>query len=277
VIKTLINGEPENTISVLDRGLHYGDGIFETIKVTGGRLLFLEQHLQRLIAGSKRLGFPQPPVDRIVAEAKSLVDGTAEAVIKIVVTRGQGGRGYRLPEHTRLNRIIIRYPWVDYPERYYTAGVTMRLCNSRLSANPQLAGIKHLNRLEQIIARSEWQDPSIAEGLMLDQEENVVEGTMSNVFLYKGNRLTTPPLRNCGVAGIMRQRVLNIAQDLGISFDISEVKPKDLLSANEMFLTNSLIGIWPVKEFIHDGGVIGYQPGPITRQLTQALAQRELS
>jgi len=279
VINIVINGKPCDTISALDRGLHYGDGVFETLKVVRGHIMFLEQHLQRLQQGCERLRIPQPSMEALVQEANSLVNDEAKSVLKIIVTRGGGGRGYRLPDNARNNRIIIRYAFPGYPQTYYRQGVTLRICDQRLSANATLAGIKHLNRLEQILARSEWQDESIAEGLMMDQEDNIIEGTMSNLFLVNEDRLVTSDLKNCGVAGIIRQFVLDMAQEMGISHDITVVKKEDLLTAGEVFLTNSLIGIWPVTKLLHistqKSSQIDYKVGPITGRLMQGLTREE--
>ncbi len=279
MINILINGESCDTISVLDRGLHYGDGVFETLKVIRGHIMFLEQHLQRLFQGCERLRIPQPSRETLLKETSALLNDEEKAVLKIIITRGHGGRGYRLPETPHSNRIIIRYAFPDYPPAYYHQGINVRFCDAVLSNNVALAGIKHLNRLEQVLARSEWQDESIAEGLMLDVKGNIIEGTMSNVFIVSHSRLLTPDLAKCGVAGIIRQQVINTAQDLGISHDITEVKKEDLLTADEVFLTNSLIGIWPVRKIVHisnqKNARIDYKIGPLTRQLMQALSREE--
>lgn len=272
----LINGEVRDSLSVLDRGLHYGDGVFETIKVMHGRAQLLEQHLQRLHEGCKRLRISQPSLEVLTGEINALARGQTRGIVKVLITRGEGGRGYRLPEHARSNRILIRYEFPLYPPDYYLQGVRIRLCSATLSANPQLAGIKHLNRLEQILARSEWQDDSFADGLMADPQGRIIEGTMSNVFLVNNARLITPDVSRCGVAGIMRRQVITAAQELGIPIDISEVKPEDLMRAGEVFLTNSVIGIWPVRTLVPRGDApIDYAVGPVTRQLMHALAQSE--
>lgn len=270
----LINGESQSTVSVFDRGLHYGDGVFETIKVVQGRAVLLEQHLQRLQMGCERLRISQPSREVLSHEINLMVKDQAKAVLKILITRGDSGRGYRIAEHGHSNRIMIRYGFPVYPPEYYRQGVTIRLCDGGLSDNPRLAGIKHLNRLEQILARSEWQDESIAEGLMMDRKGNIIEGTMSNVFLVNEDCLVTPDVTTCGVAGVMRQQVLDTAQDMGISFDIIEVKKQDLIRAKEVFLTNSVIGIWPVKQIMRISGetdACDYPIGPLTAQLMQTL------
>jgi 4-amino-4-deoxychorismate lyase len=273
----LVNGQSKDTLCVLDRGLHYGDGVFETLKVAGGQAVLLEQHLQRLQLGCERLRIPQPPVEALVGDINTLAKAEDKAVIKILVTRGAGGRGYRIPKTTTSNRIVICYEFPDFPRDNYDQGVKVRLCDGRVSPNTTLAGIKHLNRLEQVLARDEWQDDAIAEGLMMDPQDNIIEGTMSNVFLVSRGRLTTPDLTMCGVAGIMRQQVLNTAQDLGINFDIRNVQIGDLLAADEVFLTNSVIDIWPVRliEGIPNrtNATMKYKIGPITEQFMEALCR----
>ena len=272
MIKILINGQTQNSISVLDRGLHYGDGVFETVKVQRGRAMLLEQHLQRLRVGCERLRLPPPALDVIRDEAHALIQGEDTAVLKILMTRGAGGRGYRSPVNAQATRILIRYPFPDYPPERYQSGVKIHLCTSRLSINPQLAGIKHLNRLEHVLAANEWQDDSIAEGLMMDPLDNIIEGTMSNVFLVAAGCLVTPDLKNCGVAGIMRQQVLELAQDLGISHDIKEVKKQELFTAEEVFVTNSVIGVWPVNSIAQKH----VASGSITQRLMRELGRREV-
>jgi 4-amino-4-deoxychorismate lyase len=281
VTAILINGKSDSKISVLDRGLHYGDGVFETLKVAAGYPQLLEQHLQRLFDGCSRLRIPQPSVEALTSDIDGLLQGINKAVIKILVTRGEGGRGYRFPNSPSSNRIVIRYDFPEYPPDFYRQGVKIRLCEGRLSTNTALAGIKHLNRLEQVLARSEWQDESIAEGLMMDRKGNIIEGTMSNVFLVSKNRILTPDLTMCGVAGIMRQQVLDRAQELGIGFDIREAHKEDLFAADEVFLTNSVISLWPVRKLVNiynHGSNLGssqgfnlrntqieYKIGPITK------------
>jgi 4-amino-4-deoxychorismate lyase len=272
MLKTLINGSPQDTISALDRGLHYGDGVFETIKVQRGCMVLLQEHLKRLYEGCDRLRLMPPSRDVITEEASTLINNENKAVLKIIITRGPGGRGYRIPSQASATRIMLCYPYPDYPEERVMTGVTVSICSARLSTNPLLAGIKHLNRLEQVLAANEWHDHSIVEGLMKDQMGHIIEGTMSNVFLVSNNHLITPDLTKCGVAGIMRQQVLDIAQDLGISHDIREVTEEDLFAAEEVFLTNSLIGIWPVKTIQNRN----FDRGLTTQRLMRELDRREV-
>lgn len=265
--KILVNGKYTDQVSIFDRGLHYGDGIFETIRISKARPVMWEDHMERLYYGCEKLFIDPPSSDVLAREANELIKDTENAVLKIIITRGQGGRGYVVPQDANTTRILLKYPLPNYSLKYYTDGVWVRICKTRLSSRPELAGIKHLNRLEQVLARNEWQEEEIAEGLMLNSIGDIVEGTMSNVFLVVGKRLITPPLEDCGIAGIMRAHVLKLAQDLGISHDISKVDEDQLFAANEVFLTNSVIGIWPVKKIQHKE----YKIGPMTQKLMELL------
>ncbi len=243
----LINGEPGTHISALDRGLQYGDGLFETIAVVDSRPCLWERHYRRLASGCERLGIPVPVADILLKEIQQEIGENDRGVIKITITRGEGGRGYSFPRSPEPNRIIHLSPWPDYPEDILSDGTRVRICNTRLGTNPTLAGMKHLNRLEQVMARSEWDDPEISEGLMLDARGRVIEGTMSNIFMFKGGILHTPDLTGCGVEGVMRGLVMEVAESLGLQVNIGQIGLSEAFQADSLMLTNSLIGIWPVK------------------------------
>ncbi len=263
----LINGRPEHSIAVSDRGLHYGDGLFETIAIKKGQPVHLQAHLQRLQNGCKRLMLPAPEHGLIVDEINSLIQDADLAVIKIILTRGSGGRGYRQPDSIQATRIVARYPFPDYPESYRQQGVKVRICKTHLGINPVLAGIKHLNRLEQVLARAEWSDSSIQEGLMLDHLGRVIEGTMSNLFMIKQATLVTSPVTHSGVAGIMRSEVIAQANSHELIVREEYLDQTQLMAADEVFLTNSIIGIWPIKQINEQHFAVG----PITKQLIQYL------
>ena len=266
--KILINGAADDRLDALDRGLQYGDGLFETLRIHAGLPLLWEAHLARLTQGCERLGIPTPEAERLREEAERLCAGVADGVLKIIVTRGSGGRGYRPPGRPRPTRLLAVYPYPDYPADNRSRGVEVRLCETRLGLNPALAGLKHLNRLEQVLGRAEWNDTTIAEGLMRDIEGNIIEGTMSNVFVVQAGRLRTPGLSRCGVAGVMRARVLAEAATLGIPSEECRLGVADLETADELFLTNSVIGIWPVRRF---AGRDFAAPGPLTTRLAERL------
>ena len=266
----LVNGQPENTINVLDRGLQYGDGLFETIAFRNGQVEFLNAHLSRLYRGSDRLKISTQHLDRLLKAEIELVcdDLVDDAVIKIIITRGQGGRGYRIQVDNPASRIISTHVMPNYPKKYQQ-GIRVRLCQQTLSENTTLAGIKHLNRLEQVLARSEWDDDEISEGLMFNTQQQLIEGTMSNVFIVKNGQLFTPELTLSGVAGIMREQIIDCAQQAGIAVVETVLTKNDLKNADEIFLSNSIIDIWPITEI---DGFSSYTHGDTTQQVQILVA-----
>ena len=215
--------------------------------------------MRRLRLGCERLRIPCPDTDQLLEEVSREIGSADRAVIKIIVTRGVGGRGYRPPETARPNRIVFRFPWPEFPQDAWNLGVQVRVCSTRLGINPALAGLKTLNRLEQVLARSEWGKSSIAEGLMLDPDGHVIEGTMSNLFVLRDESLITPDLSRCGTAGVMRELIIDTARARDLPVIVAEIDPAELLSADGLFLSNSLIGIWPISILsgrVFDGGAI---------------------
>ncbi len=268
---TRINGVAADCVDTADRGLLFGDGLFETMAVRNGRVSSWSRHMARLLAGCERLGIPAVDTGQFADEAGELLAGAGHGVLKAIVTRGSGGRGYRVPEKAAPRRILQLHPWPGFPPAARETGVAVRLCTTRLCHNPLLAGIKHLNRLEQVLARREWDDPQIGEGLLLDVENRLVEGTMSNLFIVRGEQLLTPDLSRCGVAGIMRSIILEQAQRQSLKVEICTLDSSDLLEADEVFLCNSLIGIWPVSAVDERP----YRKGAITIRLQQLLEAGE--
>lgn len=265
----LLNGEHRHCIEVSDRGFQYGDGLFETIEVLHGKPLFFVQHLKRLQEGCKRLLIPLPDLARLRAEAAQLCAQTDQAVLKIIITRGSGGRGYRQPDPILPTRLLSLHPFPAYPEHLPTDGIVARFCHQRLATNPALAGIKHMNRLEQILARAEWNDDEVHEGLMLDYDGHVIEGTMTNLFFVKKGVLHTPDVSNCGIAGIVRKIVIDLATRNNIVVLEQQFNKQCVLEADEIFVTNSVIGIWPIKRIDEQC----FKLGRITRLIQQWYAQ----
>ena len=268
-VQVLVNGKAIDSVSTLDRGLLYGDGVFETIAVEHGQLRYWSQHLHRLQSGCERLGMESVDETLLEGECRSLIEQSQQAVIKIIITRGSGGRGYRLPGQPRSSLIIQLHEWPNYPASCTRIGIKARICRTQLGHNSSLAGIKHLNRLEQVLARREWDDPDIMEGLMLDSLGDLVEGTMSNVFMVKDGVLITPELQLCGVAGIMRAHVLELAAGSSIATRVRRIKVDALLQADEVFVCNSLVGIWPVISI----DKLTFPKGPVTMRLQTLLAK----
>jgi len=240
----LIDGREADAVAADDRGLLYGDGLFETIAVRDGRPCLWNAHLSRLSRGADRLGIPRPDPRGLRVEAKRLLAGVAQGVLRITLTRGRGPRGYRAPDAPVPTRILACHPGPDDDRRGADPrdGAAITLCRTPLGENPRLAGIKHLNRLEQVLARSEWTDPELLEGLMLDGHGRVVCGTMSNLFLVLDDALVTPPVHRCGVAGTVRGLMLEHAAAEGIGVRVGDVSVSDLFRARGLLLTNTLLG-----------------------------------
>lgn len=261
VIASLVNGVPGGQIAIDDRGFCYGDGLFETMAVIGGRIRFEQNHLRRLDWGCRRLGIPPPDEALLRGEISTLISRIERAVLKLIITRGAGGRGYRPGGDLQPTRVLSVHPWPDYPVSHYRKGITARICATRLGINPALAGVKHLNRLEQIMARREWDDASIAEGILLDTKGCVISGTMSNVFAARADELLTPALSGSGVRGVMREIVMRLSERQGIVTKECDLGLEQVLGADEVFVTNALIGIWPVvrlnETLFHRGPMCG--------------------
>lgn len=267
-VRLLLNGIPADQIPLTDRGLHYGDGLFETLAIVESVPQYWDRHMARLERGEKALGFPITDKSLLRREANSLIQSTPRSVLKILITRGSGGRGYRPPETSEPRRILSLHGWPDYPDQWYRDGINLRICRARWSRNKQLAGLKHLNRLEQVLARREWSDQSIAEGLMLDERGRVISGTQSNLFLVHNGVLITPDLTHSGIAGIMREVVIEMAPHLGVQIQIEQIHLEQVKEADALFVTNSLLGLCPVASM--EAQV--YDIGRIPPQLRQAVA-----
>ena len=246
----IINGNQADTISSLDRGLLYGDGVFETIAVKQGKLLHWADHLERLNEGCELLKLHDLDVSVLEKEVQILLDSDKaqdKCVVKIIITRGIGERGYK-PSTQALTRIVQIFPWPEIPKSYLDLGVKVTLCDFRLSRQNRLAKIKHLNRLEQVLARSEW-DNEFQEGLVCDTCDNIIEATSSNVFFQIDDKLVTPDLSQSGVAGVMRKQIIKYCRINNIVVGIRDFKLAEMNQIQAMFLCNSINAIWPVQSY----------------------------
>ncbi len=263
----LINGDVADGISPLDRGVAYGDGLFETVTVVNGKPVLWDYHTDRLLAGCQRLGIHFTDRKILEAELQSLLDKSDKQIVKIIITRGAGPRGYKTDDSIPPTRIIIRTDFPSSRSGFSHTGIRVRLCDTRLAVQPLLAGLKHLNRLEQILARNEWDDDNIQEGLMLDNDGRVIECISSNVFFVDDNTLITPTIDHCGVEGVQRRHIINTARRLKLPLSIRAIMLEEAMGFDEMFVTNSLIGVWPVKELMGKKLFIG----STTRKLQSLL------
>ncbi|MFT3805328.1 aminodeoxychorismate lyase [Arenimonas sp.] len=239
-VRILRDGTAADGLAADDRGLAYGDGLFETLLVHEGRALWWDAHWRRLQKGAERLRIPVPKEEHLVDEVSRLVYATSRAVLKLVLTRGAGGRGYAPPARVAPTIVLSLH---EAPDATPAAGLDLRWCDVRLATQPALAGIKHLNRLEQVLARLEWNDPAIDEGLMLDERDRVISATAGNVFALIGGRWLTPRVSECGVAGVMREWLL--AHVDGASE--AELDRDAIETAEAVFVCNSVRGPQPVR------------------------------
>ena len=273
-----VNGVIDMQISPLDRGFAYGDGVFETCRVVNAKIPLWTLHAERLMISCKKLRIPVTleTVQNFLTKLFSQIakEDLVVAIVKIIVTRGQGGRGYRLPDLVNPTICIGVFPAVSDPKFHCRQGVSVRICEQRLGCNVFLAGLKHLNRLENILARAEWCDEKFAEGLLFDINDNLIEATASNIFIAKNNNLLTPDLTASGVAGVMRCLIIDeLAPELGLTVNIKKLSQFDLQAADEIFLCNSIFGIWPVVNIFDQQNYV-YAIGKNTIALQKLLTNR---
>lgn len=269
----LVNGEARSTIGATDRGLFYGDGVFRTFSARNGRPLHWKRHYAKLAHDCAALALAAPDADDLESEVTRACESRPACAVKIIVTRGSGSRGYAYDVESAGTRVVIADAAPDYPRSYSEEGVRVVRCTLRLATQPRLAGIKHLNRLENVLARAEWSGAEIAEGLLPDAEGHVVGGTMTNLFVVRDGELLTPRLDRCGVAGVTRDRIIDAAASEGVPCRTAELSWDAVVTAEEVFLVNSLAGVWPVRAV--EGDARTRAPGPVTRRLQGALARED--
>ncbi|UTF60554.1 aminodeoxychorismate lyase [Gilvimarinus sp. DA14] len=256
-----IDGTPAAGLSPLDRGLAYGDGVFETISVNRGALPLLAYHLQRLQRSAAELAIDlsDAALARAIEPIFAQLNSVSFGVIKIILTRGDGGRGYD-PAGAERSRLICFYFPADAAIANEKEPCTVRLCKQRLGRNPTLAGHKHLSRIEQVIARAEWSDSAIAEGILCDSEGEVIEATSHNLFIWQDDTWLTPSLDQCGVKGVMRQLLCeSIIPATGAKVREDSLRLEDIKAAEELFICNSVKGVRPVGEIVDDEGNLWFR------------------
>lgn len=242
--RTLVNGRAADSVSAFDRGLLLGDGLFETIAVRQGRIPLWPSHCERLERGCRALGLPVPDRDLIADEIEQVLADDAHGTLRLTLTRGLGPRGYAQPETIDPTRVITFHSSQPSATK---RPLRLRWCEVRLGLQPALAGLKHLNRLEQVMARAEWSDPEIDEGIMQSLDGRVIECVAANLFLVRDAVLITPRIRDCGVAGVARRAVLTTAASLGLTIEERDVAPDEVMVADELFVTSSVRGIAAVR------------------------------
>lgn len=288
---SLINGKTQTQIDVTDRGLAYGDGLFETIAYVNGILDHWNLHWQRLSNGAQRLAIKLPEQQQLLKQINMELNASSEIVsvhneqavpgltnnriVKVIITRGQGSRGYVFPEHHHCSVIVSVHAWPDRPGHDYEQGIRAIVCQTCLARQPALAGIKHLNRLEQVLGRNEFNAENFQEGIMLSctdgdvrQDALIVEGTSSNLFFVLNGKLCTAKIDSCGVLGTIRQAVISLALKAGIEILEDDYPLMRLAQAAEVFFSNSIYGIVPVASItVSDALQWHYTDRIITSQL----------
>lgn len=271
------NGKPAESDLAQDRGLHYGDGLFETMIVRAGRVRFFECHLDRLFDGVARLRLSLPPRMQCASEIAAGAHKLGEGTLKLLVTRGaMQKRGYAPPLQP-ARRLLLAYSLGGGSP----VAANVWCCELVLGEQPVTAGIKSLNRLEQVLAAAECRaaadrlETEIHEGLLCSSGGRLVSGVSGNVFWFDGRQLLTPCVDRCGVAGIMRRIVLREAATLGIAVSEQATAIDSILGAREVFMTNVRWPLLPVKQIIAPGGAERRSfaaPGEVTQLLTARIA-----
>ena len=262
----LVNGEISTLIDTSNRGLNYGDGIFETLLVNNGRPRRWQAHMDRLGIGCERLGLQIPPQAILLREVQTVSAGLSDAVVKIIITRGGQLRTYMPPENENSIRIVSAHRYPPGIARLARKGVKARICDLRLAIQPALGGMKHLNRLEQVLASVELREHGVAEGILLDREDHVVCAVSANIFLVMEDRLLTPRLDLCGVRGVVRGHIL---AGFGARCEQRRVTLDMLEEADEVFICNTVKGIVPITAIDEHE----FEIGLVTRELQAWLTE----
>lgn len=263
----LHDGQPCTTQTAHSRALHYGDGVFRTMLCHEGQLVDWRLHWDKLSNDCAALRLDLPTEGNMLDDLHRLTAGHRAAALKIIVARRAGPRGYR-PSGRTAERWMYAYPAPAAQPADYRRGIVVTVSDVTLSEQPLLAGVKHLNRLDQVLASDGWPD-NVAEALMRRADGALVCGTRSNLFVVRDGVLLTPSLDRCGVAGIMRRKILDCAQSMNVSTQETDIHLPELLSADEAFVCNALIGIWPLRRLQARHWTA---PGVVTRLLMQASA-----
>lgn len=263
-----VQGEPARSIGLGDRGLHYGDGVFETIGASAGRVRFLDAHLERLAHGCAALSIPAPDARLLGREITRAAGLAPHVIVKVIVTRGAlDGRGYAWTGAEAPTRIVCAWDWPGGP--LASRAPARADYATRAASRPLVAGVKHLNRLEQVLACHEARRRGLDEVILANPEDGVVGGAMTNVFICEGDRLVTPPIAQCAVAGVMRAQVLAAAARAGIATCERAIAKPELEGAGALWVTNVRVGLWPVGSL----GPRTFARHPWTSMLRDAVEQ----
>ena len=263
--------KPVDVVPIDDRGFQYGDGLFETIAIRGGNPRLWQFHMERLAGGCERLGIRMPAEQDLRKQLATALDasdaGADNGTVKMILSAGGGPRGYARDSATQPRIFIGVFPGQALARSAYEEGVDAVVCETRLAGPSVLAGLKTLNRLEQVLGRAECVAANTFEGLMVDADERVICGTMSNVFIVIGQTLITPSLTRCGVAGVMRRLILESFAASDTAVVVRDVALEELRQSDEVFLSNSQFGVVPLRR-CEDRQ---WSPGGMTRECQRLL------
>jgi 4-amino-4-deoxychorismate lyase len=260
-----INGKPADSVALADRSFQYGDGCFTTMLTINGRIQNWSLHTERMQACLDLLDIRAPDWNEVERWLQHAASPDKHAGLKLHISRGEGGRGYS-PVGAESPTVTISQ--FSFPSHYYQwrkDGIELGICQHKMGLNPLLAGHKHNNRLEQVLLRSEVDQMGVQDGIVCDIQGHVVETTMANLFWVKGKTLYTPGMDMCGVAGVVRRTVIQDAPSMGLKVLIGEFELDHLDNADEVFITNSVLGVAPVISI----GSKRYTIGPVTRKIQE--------
>ncbi len=267
------DGKPAKVVSLDDRAFQYGDGLFETIAIRNGEPRLWRYHMDRLAAGCERLRIAAPDPQTLRKQLDVAVAESGEipgyCAAKIIISCGVSARGYARENPTAANTYIGVFATVPVAKDLYRGGVETMLCETRLAPFSATAGLKTLNRLEQVLARSECLANGAFEGLTLDAGDQLICGTMSNVFIVSNEAISTPSLHRCGVEGVMRRHTIDTLTANDVTVDLRDIGKDELLQCDEVFLTNSQFGVLPVRRC---GDKI-WRRHPVTHKVMAMMAQ----
>ncbi|MFT5372782.1 MAG: 4-amino-4-deoxychorismate lyase, partial [Lysobacterales bacterium] len=262
----LVNGEILKFVPASDRGLNYGDGVFETIAVIQGRPRLWQEHMDRLAIGCERLGMEAPPQAVLLRELQTVCAGLQRCIVKIVLSRAYSGRGYSPLIGAAPERVVSSYLWQADSSNHTVTGVDAHICEIKLAIQPALGGMKHLNRLEQVLASRELDSVTEHEGILFDAEDHLISTISANIFMVYRGQVLTPRLDRSGVRGVLRSQILKVFK---ARCELRRISREMLDEASEVFLCSAVRGIIPIKRIDE----IEYPIGPATREFQAWLAE----
>ncbi|GGQ11403.1 4-amino-4-deoxychorismate lyase [Shewanella litoralis] len=246
-----VNQVKQGTISPFDRGLAYGDGVFATMRTASAHqaaaVLFLDAHLQRLQQSCQRIGIHWQASQSLVEQLGLLASSYPDHCIKLLLTRGEGGRGYQAPDLANVTEVVSVHPIPSHYQHWQQHGIALASSPITLARQPLLAGIKHLNRLEQVLIKSQPLIANTQDWLVCDTQGWVIESSMANIFAIKQGKVCTPAITHAGVSGVMREQMIDLLLQEGVSVNAQAMRYDDICSADHIFITNSLFGVVDVN------------------------------